>query len=145
MELQGKLTSKEAQWTYLLAGRAVVTLENSETGNRFTYKVKGLEKDDGTMLYFVSVLSGHDNDSDYAYMGTIFADGRFKLTKKSRISAEAASYKAFYWLYEMLKQGKELPEQVNFYHAGTCGRCGRTLTVPESIETGMGPHCRNAA
>ena len=28
-----------------------------------------------------------------------------------------------------------------FRHEGRCGRCGRALTVPESIDTGFGPHC----
>jgi hypothetical protein len=27
------------------------------------------------------------------------------------------------------------------YHEGRCGRCNRKLTVPESIETGLGPEC----
>ena len=25
---------------------------------------------------------------------------------------------------------------------GKCGRCGRKLTVPSSIESGLGPHCK---
>jgi hypothetical protein len=29
----------------------------------------------------------------------------------------------------------------NLQHAGKCGRCGRKLTVPQSIETGIGPEC----
>jgi len=27
------------------------------------------------------------------------------------------------------------------FHEGACGRCGRTLTVPESIASGFGPEC----
>jgi hypothetical protein len=27
------------------------------------------------------------------------------------------------------------------WHEGRCGRCGRKLTVPESIESGFGPEC----
>ena len=29
------------------------------------------------------------------------------------------------------------------WHEGRCGRCGRKLTVPESIEAGYGPECIN--
>jgi hypothetical protein len=29
-------------------------------------------------------------------------------------------------------------------HAGRCGRCGKTLTVPESKATGLGPDCAAA-
>ncbi|MGQ4872128.1 MAG: DUF6011 domain-containing protein, partial [Candidatus Thorarchaeota archaeon] len=32
-----------------------------------------------------------------------------------------------------------LPEKVRIWHEGKCGRCGRRLTVPESIESGYGP------
>ena len=27
------------------------------------------------------------------------------------------------------------------YHVGKCGRCGKKLTDPESILTGLGPSC----
>jgi hypothetical protein len=27
------------------------------------------------------------------------------------------------------------------WHEGRCGRCGRALTVPESVERGIGPEC----
>jgi hypothetical protein len=27
------------------------------------------------------------------------------------------------------------------HHEGKCGRCGRLLTVPSSIESGIGPEC----
>lgn len=30
---------------------------------------------------------------------------------------------------------------VEIWHEGKCGRCGRQLTVPESIESGFGPEC----
>ena len=30
---------------------------------------------------------------------------------------------------------------VRALHSGCCGRCGRKLTVPESIDTGLGPVC----
>ena len=145
-----RLVGRERQWEYLLAGRAVITLENKNTGNRFTYKVKKKEVNPNSNLYFVSLLQGPDNTSDYNYLGTIFFNpkeekGEFKLTKNSRAGQDALSFKAFHWFFNMLQQQKELPEGVIVYHEGTCGRCGRTLTVPESIEIGLGPYCRGIA
>ena len=29
------------------------------------------------------------------------------------------------------------------YHVGKCGKCGKKLTTPESILTGLGPTCSN--
>jgi hypothetical protein len=39
-----------------------------------------------------------------------------------------------------LKVGK-LQDFVEVWHEGTCGKCGRALTVPSSIENGLGPEC----
>ena len=122
---------------FIKAGHAIFTVENVKTGNRFTFKVsKHKEKD----LWFVGVLSGPKNTSDYQYLGTIF-DKDFRLTRKSRMSEAAQSYKVFKWVNDILNNGEDLPEDVKIYHAGRCGICGRTLTVPESIECGFGPVC----
>jgi hypothetical protein len=122
---------------FIKAGKAIFTLVNEESGNRFTYKVK---RCDNKKIWFVSVLNGPDNYSNYMYLGTIF-DKDFNSTSKSKISKDSLSYKAFDWLNKMLNFDKELPENVKVLHEGRCGRCGRRLTVPESIESGFGPEC----
>jgi hypothetical protein len=39
-------------------------------------------------------------------------------------------------------QGKTPAEvDLEVWHEGRCGACGRRLTVPESIERGLGPEC----
>jgi hypothetical protein len=38
-----------------------------------------------------------------------------------------------------------LPGSVDVLHSGRCGRCGRTLTTPDSIERGLGPECAHKA
>tara|TARA_Y100000310_G_scaffold235395_1_gene238439 strand:- start:36 stop:449 length:414 start_codon:yes stop_codon:yes gene_type:complete len=123
---------------FVKAGNATFTLLNSETGNRFTFKVK---KHDEKDLWFVLLLNGPDNVHHFCYMGTIFGDGNFSLTKKSMLTNEAKSFKVFSWLVNMLNAGKALPECVKVFHENKCGRCGRKLTVPESVESGFGPEC----
>lgn len=123
---------------FVLAGRAVFTVLNPNTGNRFTYRVNA-GKGEGAP-HFVSVLTGPDNTADYTYLGCIFADGRFVVTRKSTISPSAPSAVAFSWVWKRLQAGRDLgPAEV--HHEGHCGRCGRALTVPESIESGIGPTC----
>ena len=34
-----------------------------------------------------------------------------------------------------------LPPALEVWHEGRCGRCGRKLTTPQSVETGFGPVC----
>jgi hypothetical protein len=39
-------------------------------------------------------------------------------------------------------QLETLPDKVHILHEGLCGKCGRPLTHPISIECGLGPTCR---
>lgn len=132
-----QLTTAEAAMSFIQAGNATFTVLSVAKQNRFTYKVT--ESDDGK-CFFVGLLSGPDNEASYSYIG-IIRDGVFRRTAKSKVGPEAPSFKAFDWLYNnQLAHGK-LPGCVEFFHCGSCGRCGRTLTVPESIQSGYGPEC----
>jgi hypothetical protein len=64
-------------------------------------------------------------------------DGQFRLTRSSRATLDAPSVKAFRFFFESNRLHPELVVR----HEGKCGRCGRTLTVPESIDRGIGPEC----
>ena len=88
-------------------------------------------------MYFVSLLSGPDNENDYSYLGMI-RDGRFTLTKASKAGVQAPSVVAF----EYFMRVPVLHPQMQIRHEGRCGKCGRVLTVPESIDAGIGPECR---
>jgi len=48
---------------------------------------------------------------------------------------------AFPWLWRQVTEGKTLPETLEVWHEGNCCRCARRLTVPASIETGLGYDC----
>lgn len=137
-----KLSAIEEIKQFIFAGNATFTVENTETGNRFTYKVTTPKGDKAGEVYFVNLLSGPDNTSDYTYMGIVNkAKTYFKTTAKSKVSPSAVSAMGFSWLVDMTKNGMALPEKVEFHHAGRCGRCGRKLTTPESIKAGFGPEC----
>jgi hypothetical protein len=128
---------------FILAGNATFTLTSARTGMRFTYKVRAKEVADGApSVHFVSVLTGADNESDYTFLGTIFGGATFKHSTKSRIGKDAPSAKAFAWSFPRI-MGNALVE-ASVHHEGKCGRCGRKLTVPRSIEVGLGPECENA-
>lgn len=130
------LTSAPAVKTFALAGKATLTFRSKKTGTRFTYKVKTSEGKPA----FVSVLTGSNNEEDFTYLGTIFDADSFKHGKKSPIGETAPSAKAFAWVWERVARG-ELPEGVEVWHEGRCGKCARKLTTPESIARGIGPEC----
>lgn len=123
---------------FVLAGNATVTLKSGVSGKHFTFKIKKA-KDENKKLFFVSVLTGTDNESSYTYMGVI-SNNTFSLTKKSKIKEDALSYKAFVFFFSNLMKNKVHPD-LTVFHSGTCGRCGRKLTTPESITLGLGPEC----
>ena len=122
--------------------KAVVTLKSEVTGNHFTYKVK---KHEEKPLYFVSVLAEGENSNDnaYKYLGLIICDdntNKFILTKASKASNKSKSFLAFKYVYDKLVNDVNIKD-VSIYHEGVCGKCGRKLTTPDSIERGFGPVC----
>lgn len=144
----------EARRRYALAGDAVFTIRSAKTGQRFTYRVRAAEKP-GIASHFVEVLTGPDNTASYEYLGFITPlvpsgtqrpgrGARFVHGHKSRIGPDAPSAKAFAWCWERLA----LPSSTfafDFIHSGRCGKCGRLLTDPTSIEVGLGPTCRGVS
>lgn len=146
--LRGRLDPTTAP-AFMLAGCADVTLQNDETGSRFTYRISAPKKDTprgGRVIdreaevRFVAVLTGQDNEADYTYLGTIRNGGPYAHGRKSRVSEDAPSVEVFAWAWERLLAG-DLPPTVSVWHEGRCGRCSRKLTVPESVATGYGPEC----
>ncbi len=127
---------------FMMAGKAKVTFRSAQTDNRFTFQVSVPQgkRGDATAPHFVKVLMGSNNDGDYTFLGTVFADGNYKHGGKSPISAGAPSERVFQWVWKYVSQGV-MPKDLEVFHEGCCGRCGRTLTVPESIESGFGPEC----
>lgn len=136
---------------FITAGRAIFTLENAagfhtSDGCAPHYTFKVTEKEfDGRTLYFVALLTGPNNEADYSYLGVLNPKtGEVRLTKASKLTDES-------WPIRLLRrvlarvwsdQGEMIKEAgFNLHHEGRCGRCGRVLTVPESIELGLGPEC----
>ncbi len=130
-----QIKEKERIRDFLFAGNAKFTLVSKKSGSRFTYRIKA--SDDGS-IFFIQVMTGSDNESSFSYAGIVNNNSltTFLQTKKSKINVNAPSIKAFSWYIKHI--GHPL---VEFYHAGKCGKCGRSLTVPESIKIGLGPVC----
>ena len=53
---------------------------------------------------------------------------------------DAPSFRAMSYALKNLYDDK-IPEALEIRHEGSCGRCGRPLTVPSSIDRGIGPDC----
>lgn len=136
--MESKITNPKVALEFLLAGNAHFTIVSQVSGTRFTYRATRSKK--VSTIYFVSLLNGPQNDTNYTPMGMI-GPGKNTLTRtlRSGVTEAALSWKAFNWAFSHLKQGT-MPG-FEFWHEGRCGRCGRRLTVPQSIAAGIGPEC----
>ena len=140
---RNRLSDIESVERFVTGGNAYFTVINPNTGSRYTFRVRQKENENGEKSpFFVSVLSGPDNTYNYQYLGVIFDGRTYRRTKKSRISDNAPSAKCFSWLWKVLTtQNESALSRIEFWHEGRCAVCGRKLTVPESIESRIGPVC----
>jgi hypothetical protein len=133
-------TSPDAAKKFMLGGKSYTTLVSLASGARFTYRIELADKKQPTDVdcFFVSVLNGPDNWVNYKYIG-IIKNNEYRWTAKSKIAEESPSVKAFKFCFGHLSKNSIVGFEV--WHEGKCGRCGRMLTVPESIASGFGPEC----
>lgn len=136
-----QLTAVDGIRAFITAGKAIFTLQGQTA--RYTFKVSKREASDQYTqdAWFISLLTGPDNLADYTYMGMLDAGtGAVRLTKASKYREDSQPFKAISWAFGRIWAGRSI-EPATFYHVGRCGRCGRALTVPSSIESGFGPEC----
>lgn len=137
--------SSAAVPAFMLAGKALLTLSNTATGSHHTYKLqapgKTAEERDSAPILFVSVLTGPENTSHYTYIGILIRQsGQFRTTAKTRLPSGDKRVLGFEWLARNAARTDAFPS-VEVRHHNHCGKCGRVLTVPTSIDTGLGPIC----
>jgi hypothetical protein len=127
--------------SFFIGGKAIFTVSNNKN-EHYTYRIRKHKTDE---VYFVSLLTGPDNTSNYTYLGMYNPNRKgimVLVTPKSKFKQDSTPVRVVNWAMTMVHCGcKELPEGYSIQHEGMCCRCGRTLTTPESIENGIGPEC----
>lgn len=124
---------------FVFAGRAVFTVDNGQ-GQHYTYKISAATFN--TDRFFANVLTG---SNEYVYLGEVVNNcGRLTAvtTKKTKISPDDVRFRVLNFALRCVQGVQQLPIGYAIQHEGRCGRCSRALTDPESIRTGLGPHCR---
>jgi hypothetical protein len=122
----------------MLGGKASLTLVSRKTGVRYTYRFNRPPGEDPDRCVWVQVLTGAEDT--YRYLGVYWPKDQAYRPKGSEPSSQAIS-----WVMGILRnRPNALLEAAEVWHEGTCARCGRKLTVPESIASGFGPYCRGA-
>lgn len=125
----------------LLEEQENMRLHAAEHGNILEFRPSFFASD---VVYFVNLLRGPNNEQDFAYMGVVRKQpARFFWTEKSgKVGRGAPAHKALLWMLDQMNCRRDvLGHLTEVWHEGRCGRCGRKLTVPESIAQGLGPEC----
>ena len=127
-----------------LAGRAVLTFRNLQSGTHMTVKVKQLkDKQDPKKklpVYYVYISMLGDGRQSYEFAGTLFSDTMGASLGK-KVGAGSRLAQAFSWVIRAIRNPTILTGRVGLFHEGRCCACGLPLTHPESIHTALGPVC----
>lgn len=134
---------------FLCAGYSTFTVQipaefaaKNGTPNHYTFR---LEKPSEDKPIFAMLLCGPDNESDYKYIGLVDASsGNVRVTKKSAFGGQ--SWPVVILTRVLIRLFADQQEKIeksgwSVMHVGKCGRCGRTLSTPASIQSGIGPEC----
>lgn len=139
--MHSKKISQDQSLEFILGGNALFTLLSVTTGTRFTYKV--LIDSRNNNILRVSMLCGSDNTKDFKMIGQINIDpnsGQPEFKSLSVHTRDIPASIAFSHVFLNLIIQYPMPS-LEIWHSGRCCRCGRLLTVPESIDRGIGPEC----
>ena len=125
--------------TFIQGGNATFTVQSGKTGDHLTFNLKRAKGDDPKKPFFVR-FNGE-------FLGTLWQDTEGTLIstvvkgRKGAIGAEADTARhALHWVIYWLKEDT-IPEQLTIQHDGSCCRCNRQLTHPDSLASGIGPEC----
>ncbi len=130
---------------FILAGDATWTVERPN-GTHATFRFQRVEASDRwPEATFVKLLTGPDNTSDFTYAGKLdpFTE-QVVTTAKSAWFEGTEPHRLLNRILLRVWQGDHEGYERHGYrthHEGRCGRCGRKLTVPSSVESGIGPEC----
>lgn len=128
---------------FMLAGKSEFVMHSTKTNQDFTYRLtRKVSKDDDTkFIYFVNAKMG----AFWQYAGLMWYDEeseqyKYAQGKNGKVEASNLTIKSLLFVINKLHRN-EIPLHLEVFHTGTCGRCGKKLTTPESILTGLGPEC----
>lgn len=128
---------------FIFAGRSIFTLENTTTNTYITFKIRQIKKK-GKLVpnnFGISCKGVGSLMAGFIFLGFLHLERKsFKRWGEHKDNPSFIGYKTLFWLFRNLENLENFPN-LELYHEGICCKCGRTLTVPESIDTGIGPKC----
>lgn len=137
------LIEQDKALEFMLAGKCECVLHSTKTNEDFRFEIikRQTEKDKNKFIYFLNYCLGHDKN----YAGVVWFDDktdefRFSQGAKGQMTGNEIPIRSLIFVLNKLLR-EEHVNNLLVYHVGKCGRCGKKLTTPESILTGLGPTC----
>ncbi len=133
--------------TFMFQGKALFTLENKEKGSYITFKVKSPKRKRGTpedlTIFDIEAKVLNDGYGGMVYIGRLNRKTR-EFKKGFKVQPDNVGLLTLQWLLGNWNNLERYEEsgKLGMYHLGICCKCGMPLTVPESIENGIGPQCK---
>ncbi len=137
VELPFEAPVKRPAYVRTTTHNGLFTVKSTATGEHRTFRIKTQAADarfaPGKRI--VSVLVGPDNTSNYKQFAFIDETGVHVWARQ--YTEQNVKYAA---MLEKLEE-HEAAGKVEVYVATRCRVCNRTLTTPESVQSGIGPIC----
>jgi hypothetical protein len=122
-----------------------ITIENTVTGQHRTFSIATVMTEDSPLQgkRIISLLIGSNNESDYKGFAFVDEKGVHVWKRMRGTDGQLSEYEKY---ARMLEHPERYERKGCVYHIeGHCRVCNRLLTVPESIQTGIGPVCAGRA
>ena len=138
-ESANRFTDVEKLRNYINGGKGVITLL-SPSGVHHTYYYKKPRNPNEFPEDVIFVYAVHGGNKLF-YVGMI-EQGHFSLTRSSRFNYNTEIVKGAVFIMQILSGSRDINKtQMTIQHEGMCSVCGRKLTSPKSLITGLGPRC----
>lgn len=120
---------------YITSGKVTAILV-SASGSHYSFHINEWKKVPG--MFFVEYKG--ETTQKVGYFKRRREDNHWELTVKGELGITDKPVLAFSHMLDCINY-KRPSEILEVWHNGSCGRCHRKLTDPDSIETGFGPEC----
>ena len=131
---------------FIFAGHAMFIVQ-SATGESVTLKIQQAKKPftarNGAVYPPAFFLRARHNKGEEALIGRV-DDSTYKITPTKNPNFPPPDDRIIQiaeWAIRTACNEEAIPEGYHIAHVGKCGACGRPLTDPTSIASGIGPEC----
>lgn len=135
--------AQDKAFKFMLAGKSEFILHSTKTNGDFKFKLdkKDSKYNAGEFVYFVFLKMGRtDQYAGVMRFNPNSSEFEFKEKDGGPVKANSIEIRSLMFVINKLYR-EEAVQYLEVYHVGKCGKCGKKLTTPESILTGLGPSC----